>query len=110
VALRERHPEPIVIDGNPVHARVLLVSNNAYELDVFNIGERARLDEGMLHAYVAEDWLPRAWHERVAETFRVGGPDGRLRAAVDGEPAEFESPLELRVEARALRVLLPRER
>jgi diacylglycerol kinase family enzyme len=107
---RERHPEPIVVDGQPVAARVVLVANNAYELDAFNVGERARLDEGKLHAYVAEDWLPRDWHERVSDSFRIGGPSGRLRAAIDGEPVELESPVELRSEPGALHVLLPFER
>jgi diacylglycerol kinase family enzyme len=107
---RERHPEPIVVDGQPVGARVVLVANNAYELDAFNVGERPRLDEGKLHAYVAEDWLPGDWHERVAESFRIGAPGGPLRAAMDGEPVELESPVELRSEPGALCVLLPVER
>jgi diacylglycerol kinase family enzyme len=53
--------------------------------------------------------LPRTWHERTAETFRVGGPRGRLRAAVDGEPVELDAPIELRIAPRALHVLLPRQ-
>ena len=31
----------------------------------------------------------------------------RIEAAVDGEPAEFETPLEFAIEPLALRVLLP---
>ena len=110
LALRRRHPEPVVLDGNPLKARLVLVANNRYELDVFNIGERERLDEGRLHAYVAEGWWPRAWHERSAERFRIGAPGRVLRAAVDGEPVVLDSPAELRVEPRALRVLVPPER
>jgi diacylglycerol kinase family enzyme len=34
---------------------------------------------------------------------------GRLLAAVDGEPSEHDSPVELRIDARALRVLMPPE-
>jgi diacylglycerol kinase family enzyme len=104
LATRARHPEPIVLDGNPVGARILLVANNAYDLDVLSIGERVRLDEGKLHAYLAEDWWPRTWHERVGDQFRVGAPRGRLRAAVDGEPVVLESPVELRIEPAVLRV------
>jgi diacylglycerol kinase family enzyme len=107
---RHRHPEPVVIDGEEVAARVVLVANNAYELDFLNVGERARLDEGTLHAYVATDWYPRTWEERTATTFRVGARGRTLRAAVDGEPAVLESPVELRIEPRALRVLLPPQR
>jgi hypothetical protein len=33
---------------------------------------------------------------------------GRLAAAIDGEPVELETPLELALERGALRVLLPR--
>jgi diacylglycerol kinase family enzyme len=110
LAARTRHPEPIVIDGNPVDARVVLVANNGYELDVFNVGERARLDEGQLYAYVAEGWFPRTWDERAAEQFRIGAPGRQLHAAVDGEPEVVDSPVELRVEPAALRVLLPPER
>ena len=104
--LRERRPVGLVIDGEPITARVVLVGNNGYELDLFDVGERARLDEGALHAYLAGGWLPRTWEERVAQEFRIEG-SGPLRAAIDGEPVELESPVELRIEPRALRVLLP---
>jgi diacylglycerol kinase family enzyme len=107
---REQHPEPVVVDGQPLAARVVLVANNAYELDMFNVGERARLDEGRLYIYIAEGWLPRNWQERAADSVRIGGPDGRLRAAIDGEPVELDSPVELRCEPAALRVLVPVER
>ena len=110
LALRTRHPEPIVIDGNPIQARVVLVANNRYEVDVFNVGERERLDGSRLYAYVAQGWFPRAWHERAAQGFRIGAPGRKLRAAVDGEPELLDSPVELRVEPAALRVLLPPER
>jgi diacylglycerol kinase family enzyme len=108
LSARDAHPEPLVVDGEPVQARILLVANNAYELDLFNVGERARLDEGKLHAYLAEGWLPRQWDERVGESFRVeraGG--GRLSAAIDGEPSSHDSQVELRIDPLALRVLMP---
>jgi diacylglycerol kinase family enzyme len=108
LSARDRHPEPLLVDGERVTARVVLVANNAYEVDLFNVGERPRLDEGQLHAYLADG--PRAWQERVGESFRVESAHGvRLRAAVDGEPSEHESPVELHVDPLALRVLLPRE-
>jgi diacylglycerol kinase family enzyme len=108
LSARDRHPESLLVDGEQVVARVVLVANNAYEVDLFNVGERARLDEGQLHAYLAEG--PREWEERVGESFRIESTSGgRLRAAVDGEPTEHDSPVELRVEPQALRVLLPPE-
>ena len=96
-----------MLDGSPVHARVVLVANNAYRVSLFSIGERERLDEGRLHVYTTRGWLPREWHERSGECFRIDAP-GPLRVAIDGEPAVLEPPLELKVEPRALRVLLPR--
>jgi diacylglycerol kinase family enzyme len=108
LSLRDRHPEPLVVDGERVNARIVLVANNAYELDLFTLGERARLDEGNLHAYLAEGWLPRDWDERVADSFQIEhARDGLLLAAVDGEPSEHDSPVELRIDPRALRVLMP---
>jgi diacylglycerol kinase family enzyme len=106
LATRDRHPEPFVVDGEIVSARVVLVANNAYELHLFDLGARDRLDEGQLHAYLAADWFPRTWDERVAESFTIERPGG-LRAAIDGEPVELESPVELSIDPRVLRVILP---
>ena len=97
----------VSIDRERVHARVVLVSNNRYELDLFSLGERERLDEGSLHCYVAHGWLPRTWEERSGERFVVDARAGRMRAAVDGEPEELETPLGFEIQPRALCVLLP---
>ena len=96
------------VDGEPTRARVLLVANNAYELRLFSVGVRERLDEGRLHLYAANGVLPRAWEEQAGERFVLDAPGKRLAAAIDGEPVELETPLELAVEPGALRVLLPR--
>jgi len=106
LSLRDRHPQPFVLDGERLDARVVLVANNAYELTLFDLGARALLDEGRLHAYVAEGWLPQTWAERSGERFTLE-QRGALRAAIDGEPAHLESPVERAVEPRALRILLP---
>jgi len=104
-----RRPRPlgITIDGRPVEARVALVANNAYKLDLFSIGERERLDEGVLHLHVAHGWLPTSWDDEVAERFTIDAAAGRLPAAVDGEPEELETPLRFEIRPQALRVLLP---
>jgi diacylglycerol kinase family enzyme len=96
-----------LVDGQRVDAPVLLVASNAYELDVFNVGERERLDDGLLHLYVAPGWRPATWEERSAERFTVDASRHGVRAAVDGEPEVFDTPLEFTLEPRALRVLLP---
>ena len=103
----ERHSLAVSIDGVHVSARVVLVANNAYLLDLFNVGERARIDEGRLHLYTARGALPRHWEERSAERFTVDSAQRELPAAVDGEPTRLETPLEFSIEPRALRVLVP---
>jgi diacylglycerol kinase family enzyme len=108
LSLRRRPEIWASIDGEPVKARIVLVANNAYELSLFSIGERARLDEGRLHLYAAKGWLPSAWDERSGERFTIDAQAGKLQAAVDGEPVELETPLELSIEPAALRVLVPR--
>jgi diacylglycerol kinase family enzyme len=101
-------PAEFRIDGAPLSAHLLLVANNAYTpLQTFSLGERERLDAGTLYFYVAGGVLPRHWDERAAERLTVDVDDGSLRAAVDGEPERFETPLELRVEPGALRVRVP---
>jgi len=106
LSLRERRQVWAKLDGEPVEARVLLFANNAYDLSLFTVGERPRLDEGRLHVYAAEGLLPRTWQERSGDRFSIDAP-GTLEAAVDGEPTHLEPPFEISIEPRALRVLLP---
>jgi diacylglycerol kinase family enzyme len=103
---RRRREQRVLIDGRTVSASVILVANNAYELDVFNVGERERLDEGRLHLYVAHGWRPRTWEDRAGTAFTVESW-GRLQAAVDGEPAELDRRVRFSIQPRALRVLRP---
>ena len=107
IALRHRSPRGLIVDDEPVVARVLLVSNNAYTLDLLSPGERERLDEGKLHLYAGTGVLRSTWTERSAEQLKIDAGAGRLQAAVDGEPEVLETPLELRSDPLALRVLLP---
>jgi diacylglycerol kinase family enzyme len=95
------------VDGKPVDAQVAVVANNAYTLEVFSIGERERLDEGRLHLYLARGWRPNTWDERPYERLTIDAGGSRMRAAIDGEPTELQTPLEFRIRARALRVLVP---
>jgi diacylglycerol kinase family enzyme len=107
LGLRHRQSTRFEIDGKPVKARVILVANNAYELDLFNVGERARIDEGLLHLYAADRVIPSTWEERSGTSFTLDVPGHRVPAAVDGEPVELETPLDFAIEPGALRVLLP---
>jgi diacylglycerol kinase family enzyme len=108
LSLRKRPRIWATLDGEPVKARIVLVASNAYELSLFSIGERERLDEGRLYLYAAKGWLPGSWDERSGERFTIDAPAGKLEAALDGEPEELETPLELSIEPGALRVLVPR--
>jgi diacylglycerol kinase family enzyme len=104
---RDRTPLGIKVDGRAVETHVTVVANNDYQLDLFSLGARERLEEGRLHLYVAHGLLPGSWEERAGERFVIDSARGRLHAARDGEPAELATPLEFTVEPQVLRVLLP---
>jgi diacylglycerol kinase family enzyme len=106
IVLTRREPLGITIDDRPVETRLVVVANNAYALELPSLGARERLDEGKLHLYVPDGDPP----ERVGERFRVDAAAGRLEAAVDGEPDVLETPIEFRIDPRALRVLVPPKR
>jgi len=95
------------VDGKPVEAQIALVANNDYNLELFSIGERERLDEGRLHLYLARGWRPSTWDETTAERLTLDGAAASLRAAVDGEPTRLETPVEFSIDPGALRVLVP---
>jgi diacylglycerol kinase family enzyme len=101
------HPSlRVTIDGQPVETRLVLVGNNAYDLELPSLGERKRLDEGKLHLYT-----PGADPaERTADRFAVEAATERLEAAVDGEPTVVSTPLDFRIEPLALRILVPGDR
>jgi diacylglycerol kinase family enzyme len=107
-------------------ALVVLVANNDYTMRTMaDVGERKRLDEGCLHAYVIEAVDRRAlvamlakavqgrveeaegWVEWASERFAVEARRRRVHAAIDGEPVVLEPPLEFEVRPRALRALVP---
>jgi len=103
-----RRRQRFTIDGKPVRARLMLVANNDYSLELLSLGERERIDEGLLHLYVPHGFRRIAWDEQSCTELEIGSPLPRLSAAVDGEPAELETPLRFRIEPGALRLLLPR--
>jgi diacylglycerol kinase family enzyme len=103
ILLTHREPLGITIDGEQIESRLALVANNAYELELPSIGERTRLDEGVLHVYTPGD-NPS---ERTGKEFTVDSAKHRLEAAVDGEPDVLRTPVVFRSEPRALRVLVP---
>jgi diacylglycerol kinase family enzyme len=102
-----RRTERFVVEGAEVRASVLLVANNDYRLDVFSLGARERLDDGALHVYAARGLRRLRWTETRAEEVTIDTRRSPARAAVDGEPVLVASPLRLRIEPQALRLLLP---
>ena len=76
LSLRDRHPEALMVDGEPLQARIVLVANNAYSLDLFDIGARETLDSGLLHLYTAAGWVPSSWDDRPGERFVVDSTTG----------------------------------
>lgn len=104
---REHRRLRVQLDGELFRTRVLLVANNAYDLGLFNIGERRSLTEGRLHLYAARGVLPTRWHERDAPRLVLSLDQRRFVGATDGEPVELESPLEFECLPKALRVLAP---
>jgi len=104
---RNRERLELAIDGQQVDAQVALVSNNGYKLELLSLGERERVDEGQLHLYLATGWRFSEWEERAATSLTIDAARHRIKTAVDGEPAVFETPLEFSIEPLALRVLVP---
>jgi diacylglycerol kinase family enzyme len=99
----------LAIDGEPVTARIVVVGNNVYRLHPLEVGTRPRIDEGILHLGIARGLLPWSWEERRAERFTIDADAQSLDIAVDGEAMRLRPPVELRVEPRALRLLVPAE-
>ncbi len=108
IVATERHPARLTLDGAPLSARVVVISNNRYELDVLSLGEREQLDAGRLHLYAPLGLLRSSWEERSGERFTMDAGGAQLRSAIDGEPVSLETPVELRIDPGALRLLLPR--
>jgi diacylglycerol kinase family enzyme len=107
LTLTNREPLGLTIDGEAVEGQIALVSNNDYTLELLSLGERERLDEGKLHLYLARGWRFSEWEERAMTSLTIDAARHRIRAAVDGEPAAFETPLEFAIDPLALRVLVP---
>jgi diacylglycerol kinase family enzyme len=107
--VRHRHTLHASVDGDPVRARVIFVGNNAHELSLFTVGARERLDTGELSLWTAAGWLPTTWQRRTGTRFRIDARGDRVRAAIDGEPVVLETPIEVEIVPRALRLLLPED-
>jgi diacylglycerol kinase family enzyme len=104
----------------------VFVGNNEYAMDLLNIGVRDRLDRGVLSIYITHRTsrlrlislalravLGRLRHDKDflalhSDELKIQTHHKRLRVAFDGEIEVMEPPLQYRVRARALRVIVPK--
>jgi len=129
-ALHRHRPLDVIlsVDGKEIRRSTafVFVGNNVYDMEGFDIGTRARLDEGQLSVYLFRYARPfdllglafRALFGRLRgapgfESLRT--PEltietrGReVRVATDGEISSEKTPLCYRVRPRSLRVVRPR--
>jgi diacylglycerol kinase family enzyme len=103
----------------------LFVGNNQYQLELFALGRRPRLDGGELWIYIARQqtrlslvWFTfksliglsnpvkdlRMFHVLSAE---IGSRSGHLSVALDGEVVRMATPLRYRIRPGGLRVYVP---
>ena len=98
------------LDGEPLDARIVLVSNNAYTLTLLSVGERERLDEGLLLPLCADRRAAPAMGGASGERFTIDAQERRPARGPrsTASPRSSTLPIEFTIEPRALRVLLPR--
>jgi diacylglycerol kinase family enzyme len=115
------------VDGkmHDYRAPFVFIGNNDYQMEGFDIGTRARLDEGRLDVYTTRGCgagglvmlmlrallgrlrQDREFFEAHPATLRVASRKQRLLVATDGEVTSMQTPLEFRIAPRALQVVVP---
>ncbi len=118
----------IMLDGKEFLRKLpfVFVGNNEYEMDLYNIGRRKRLDSGKLSLYFIHSggrWgvtllmlhtvtgRLKQWRDFEAvntDEITIRSSKKRLLVAFDGEVAVMETPLKYRSLPRALRVIVPK--
>ncbi|GAB3416075.1 diacylglycerol kinase family lipid kinase [Massilia agilis] len=117
----------LVVEGQRLARRTpfVFIGNNQYTMQGFSIGERARLDQGVLSLYVAQRpgrlgllrfalralmgtlAQDRDFDVLLAAEMEVTTLRPRIRVATDGEVTVMDSPLRYRVRPGALTVIVP---
>ena len=105
----------------------VFVGNNEYEMDLYNIGRRASLDDGELSVYFVrrsgrwgvtlllfhtlfgsvKQW--KDFEEVSTDKITIQTRKKRLHVAFDGEVGMMKTPLHYRTLPKALRVIVPAE-
>jgi diacylglycerol kinase family enzyme len=104
----------------------VFVGNNDYEMDLYNIGRRLRMDEGLLSVYLVHgsgrigliDLVLRTvcgrlkqasdFEELRTDGFTVVTRKKRVLVARDGEVSLLTSPLKYKIHPKSLKVIAPR--
>ena len=112
------------VDGEQMRRRTAMVfiGNNVYEMSGLRIGDRARLDAGLLSLYVSHRSGRRGLlalamrallgresaglDELAATEITIAARRARLPVAIDGEVFTIDTPLHYRIRPRALRVIV----
>ena len=117
----------LTVDGQArVHRTpFVFIGNNVYRMEGFDIGERERLDGGVLSVYIAERAgrlallalglralagrlrQARDFRAFTATELRIDRPRPQMRIATDGEICRLPVPLHYRIHPRALSVIVP---
>ncbi len=117
----------LVVDGQPTRRKTpfVFIGNNEYRIGGFEMGTRARLDEGQLSLYIAQPasrlrviWLSLLalfGHLRTAKDFEgflltetsIETRGKHVRVSLDGELAMMQNPLHYRSRPSDLRVFVP---
>jgi diacylglycerol kinase family enzyme len=108
-----------------VRTPFIFVGNNEYEMDFFNIGRRAKLDDGKLSVYFLHRSGRRGllmlvirtvfgrlrqthdFEEVNVEDITFETRKKRILVAFDGEVEMLETPLHYKIHPKALRVIVP---
>jgi diacylglycerol kinase family enzyme len=115
------------LDGRTLerHTPFIFVGNNEYLMEGFRIGQRDRLDAGLLTVYASRSggrWpllrlalraligslhMDRDFEAHTAHLLRIETRHKRLLVAADGEVIPMEDALHYRIRPGALRVIVP---
>ena len=118
------------LDGNQLRRKTpfLFIGNNIYEMDLYNIGARPRLDQGKLCIYllrrsgrtgllllILRTLFGGLRRDKNFEEFHttkltVETRKSSMLVALDGEVAAIETPLEYKIHPGELKVIVPREK
>jgi diacylglycerol kinase family enzyme len=112
----------------PVRTPLLFVGNNRYQVNLFGLGQRERLDEGLLCLYAIRAgtrahlfWAgvrglfgkldqQRDFITAYVEEAEIASDRPILTLSADGETVRMETPLQYRIRPGALTLIVPEER